>query len=84
MSDEITVIPELSETAPAVSEAVDPHESTTAWHELTDSQKLDIIHMKIDAIGNQTSWIGQTLSGIIDMVGKVSPVDIFKMMRGGK
>lgn len=89
MSDEIT-------QPPAVIE--DPHtsfeESANAelavapqlspWTELTVSQKLDILHMKVDAMGAQTTWIGGTLQGIIDMVGKVSPMDIFKMMKGGK
>lgn len=54
------------------------------WSDLSDSQKLDILHMKVDRIGAQVAWIGQTFQGVIDMVGKVSPMDIFKMMRGGK
>lgn len=92
MSDEITEASAPSpETAPAVTELVPFEEAAkaeiaaaTQWAELTDSQKLDILDRKLDAIGAQTTWIGSTLSGIIDMVGKVSPMDIFKMMRGGK
>lgn len=89
MPDEITPAEEWTDRAHAEMVEVNqadntPAVSATSWHDLTDSQKLDVLNMKVDSIGTQTSWIGQTLSGIIDMVGKVSPMDIFKMMRGGK
>lgn len=58
--------------------------NTTPWHNLTDSQKLDVLNMKLDSIATRVDWIGQTFQGVINMVGNVSPMDIFKMMRGGK
>lgn len=54
------------------------------WDELTESQKLDVLFTMIHNIGAQVAWIGSTFQGVIDMVGKVGPMDIFKMMRGGK
>lgn len=62
----------------------DPNQGVTPWPELSIDQKLDILHMKVDSMSQQVTWIGRTFQGVIDMVGKVSPMDIFKMMRGGK
>lgn len=59
-------------------------QNATPWHELSDSQKLDVLNMKLDSIAERVDWIGQTFQGVINMVGNVSPMDIFKMMRGGK
>lgn len=89
MSDEITDAPAVTEDNTAIepipgSVVIDPSEGMLPWPELSIDQKIDILAMKIDAVGNQTTWIGSTLQGIIDMVGKVSPMDVFKMLRGGK
>jgi hypothetical protein len=96
MSDEITQPPAVAEEPTAIepipgsvqimpaSVVEDPHDGNVPWNELSDSQKLDILHMKVDSIGAQVAWIGQTFQGVINMVGKVSPMDLFKMMRGGK
>lgn len=54
------------------------------WDELNTDQKLDILFTMVHNIGAQVSWIGSTFQGLINMVGKVGPMDIFKMMRGGK
>lgn len=96
MSDEIIPVdtmPESVTVPPAVIEdnSSDPSEGTTAWPDLTDSQKLDILNMKVDYIGQQSesiagqvAWIGRTFQGVLNMVGSLSPMDLFKMMRGGK
>lgn len=84
MSDEINVdagviVP--ADDAPAVIETTPPEPN---WADLTLDQKVDLLHHKMDSVAQQVAWIGQTFQGIIDMVGKVSPMDIFKLMRGGK
>jgi hypothetical protein len=67
-----------------VSGTHDEYGTATPWHELSDSQKMDILHRKVDSIASQVAWIGQTFQGVINMVANVGPMDIFKMMRGGK
>lgn len=85
MSDEIIPTEFNSAEPPAVAEiSEDPHDGNVPWTELTDSQKLDILHMKVDSIGQQVSWIGSTFQGVLNMVGNLSPMDLFKMVRGGK
>jgi len=92
MDDEIIPAEFNSVEPPAVTDVTeDPSAGMKAWGELSDSEKLDVLHMKVDSIGQlvdfigrQVAWIGQTFQGVINTVGKISPVDIFKMMRGGK
>jgi hypothetical protein len=89
MNDEINTETEMpSPTAPAVIESmpeeVNVPQLPTNWQDLTDSQKIDILHHKIDMIGANVDWIGKTFQGVINMVGSISPMDLFKMMRGGK
>lgn len=93
MSDEITQPPAVTEAftplpdstpVDSVSRTEDPHDGNVPWHELSDSQKIDILHMKVDSIGQQVAWIGSTFQGVLNMVGNLSPMDLFKMARGGK
>lgn len=81
MSDEIEETPAVTEFNPDGGNLPD---KSVEWHDLTDSQKLDVLKYSIDSIGSQVAWIGQTFQGLINMVGNVGPMDIFKMMRGGK
>jgi len=97
MSDEITQPPAVTEAfgplpdnatvqemTVSVSHTEDSHDGNVPWHELSDSQKIDILHMKVDSIGQQVAWIGSTFQGVLNMVGNLSPLDLFKMARGGK
>jgi len=90
MNDEIIPVEFNSTEPPAVTEELPADSMPPAiaelrdWSTLSLDEKVDILHHKMDSVAAQVAWIGQTFQGVINTVGKISPIDIFKMMKGGK
>lgn len=88
---------EINDDTPAVTD--DLHDSTVEWSDLSVSQKLDVIHMKLDALAytvdgvdkgqsqiwGAVDWTAKTIDGLSKMAANLNPGDIFKaMLKGGK